>query len=372
MAKRRERRRSPGTGIIRPLKNGRTQALYPDGAGGHISRTFDTVADAEAWLAQQHRHKEARLSVDGGQKRLGAWMQQWLDARPAHLKQTTIADYTFKIGYLAPLRDVALMELTADAVDDLMRDLGKSLSETTVKQVRGLLSRALDEAVRRKYVAHNVAVAERTRRPRKKIPRRVLRAGEARGLCEAATGPYAAAWPLLCVLGLRAAELCGLRLVDVDLDARTLTIAQQWTDVRGVGKVQGEPKYESARVLPLPAAHVAALAAALESAAPSAYHLLFPGRGGRPLLVTSLRHMLRRLTDARALPPVTTHQLRNTAAQFLADAGCPEEVRAAILGHTPQSITQHYATPGVEVMRPWVEKVWTVVFGEAGQVRRSA
>ncbi|HEU5088191.1 MAG TPA: site-specific integrase [Roseiflexaceae bacterium] len=368
MAARKRKRRSPGTGTIRPLPGGRAKASYPDGAGGHWTRNFDTVAQAEAWLDTFAERKKARQVLAGGQQPLGSWLQTWLDTRPAHLKPTTLADYAYKLGYLAPLADLPLVDLTADTIDDLFRDLARTVADTTLRQARSLLTRALKEAQRRRYIVYNVAEAERTSRP-PVAPRRRLSAGNARALTRALEGDFyeLAFWLILCC-GLRAGEVCGLRRVDLDLEAATLTIAQQYTDVAGKATLSTPKTASSARTLPFPRAllplvraHLARLdiraRRALRRGTWQEHGLVFPGRSGRPMNPTSLRHALRDATDAANLPPVTAHELRHTCAGILESLEAPEYIIAGILGHGPKVITRHYAPPSVPTMRTWVDQV---------------
>ena len=84
---------------------------------------------------------------------------------------------------------------------------------------------------------------------------------------------------------------------------------------------------------------------------------------------TSLRHQLKRLTDALRLPAITAHEGRHTAAKFYTDIGCPQTISGPLLGHGPRTITGHYAPPDAETMRPWVERVYGLLAGEAGQDR---
>jgi integrase len=372
MARRRKHgRRAPGSGIIRPLPGGRAKASYPKPGGGYWTRTCHTVADAEAWLASFAARKEARLLLTDGQQPLSQWLQTWLAARPAHLKATTREDYAYKLGYLAPLAHIPLIDLTPDEVDDCLRDLARTTAGTTVRQVRGLLTRALREAVRRRYIPTNPAEAERTSRP-PQAPRRRLSAGQARALLRHATGFYGPAFWLLVCCGLRAGEVCGVRRSDLDLDAATITIAQQVTDVRGTPTVQTPKTPASVRTLPIPRAVARVLAAHLETLTARArrgtrrttwqeHGLVFPGKSGRPLNPTSLRHALRDVTDAAAMAPITTHELRHTAAGLLESLETPEYIIAGILGHGPRVITRHYAPPTVDTMRPWIERVYAAI-----------
>lgn len=386
MAKRKRRgRRAPGTGSIRPLGAGRVKASYPKPEGGHWTRNFDSVAEAEAWLDSFAARKESAPALAGGQQLVATWLQTWLDARPAHLKPTTRADYAHKLGLWSAIGAVPLADLLPDAIDAAQRELAATIADSTLRQARGLLRRALQEAIRRRYISFNAADTERTSRPRAK-PRQRLSATQARALCAAASGFYAVVWPLLICCGLRAGELCGLRRGDVDLDACTLSVRQIVSDVPGRSEgrtiVQDTPKtVASIRTIPFPRAYAPQLQAHLDTLIRRAaagmrattwqeHGLVFPGKSGRPLSPNSLRHMLRAVTDAAQMPPITTHELRHTSAGLLEALDAPEHIIAGLLGHGPKQITRHYAPPSIESMRPWVERVWAAVFDTSAAVQQ--
>jgi integrase len=374
LAAKRRKRRAPGTGTIRRLPGGRAKASYPNPAGGHWTRNCDTVAEAEAWLDGFVEREKAGQVLTGGQQPLGTWLQTWLDTRPARLKATTLNDYAYKLGYLAPLSSARLDDLTADMIDAFFLDLSRTVAGNTVRQIRALLVRALNEAIRRRYLLHNVAVAERGPRPEQK-PARRLSAGNARVLLRYAAGDFyeCAYWLMLCC-GFRAGEVCGLTWARLDLDGAVIHIAGQYTDVRGVATWQTPKTAAGARHVPIPRAVAELLRAhrvRLDARAQRArrrgtwqeHDLVFPGRSGRPLNPTSLRHSLKDVTDAAKLPAITSHELRHTCAGFLEDALTPEYIIAGILGHGPRVITRHYAPPTVDTMRPWIERVYAAIAG---------
>lgn len=375
------RRRSPGSGIIRPLKGGRHKASYPKPGGGYWTRTCDTLAEAKAWLDTFADQKRKRLILTGGQQPLGQWLETWLATRPAHLKQTTRADYAYKLAYLQPLADVRLVDLTPDAIDDVLRELAQSLADVTVRQIRGLLVRALREARRRRYIPDNPAEAERTSRAPMAPPIR-LSAGNVRSLLRHAKAPWLAAWWLIVCCGLRAGEVCGLRRSDLNLEAGTLQIVQQVVSVDGRPMVSTPKTAASVRELPIPAAAVAVLREHLSDLDRRArngqrrgtwenHGLVFPGKSGRPMTSPSLRHALKAATDAAQLPPVTTHMLRHTCAGLLEHLQAPEYVIAGILGHGPRVITRHYAPPSLATKREWIEQVAGLITGGAALDRRA-
>lgn len=389
MAKKRRSRRAPGTGYAAEAANGTWTGYFPKlGDGYHVRRGFDTRAAAEAWCDSLLKQRNEKLDVGKGQHTVAARIDAWA-AREEHergWKAKTAADVAFRLGYVKPyLGAMTLADVMPDHVDAMLGELRKDLAESSIRHIRNYLWQVFEDAVRRRHITYNpVLKPQRRKRVKQKEPQR-LGAAQAAILAQTAAGSfYAVAWWLLICLGLRAGEVCGLRRGDVDLVAGTITIAQEVTDLRGKAH-KDAPKNDKVRTLPLPRALVALLAAHLELLTKRAakgtragtwqeHGLVFPGKSGRPMNPTSLRHALKRLTTAASLPPVTTHQLRHTAGALFTDAGCPEDVRAAILGHATATITRHYSPPSVETMRPWVERVHAAIASQlaAAQQRQRA
>lgn len=389
MARRKSGRRTRGSGYAQRARNGTWTAFFPKRPSGYlVRRGFDRRQDAEAWLdalAARQAHKE---DVRSGQQTVGAYMDAWLAraTKEREWKVKTVADVAWKLGYVKPyLADHALADILPDGIDTMLDDLGAALAETTTRQIRNYLYQVFESAVARRYITFNPVIKpERRKKARQRTPERLSAPQAARLLREAERSFYAAAWWLIVCCGLRAGEICGLRRSDLDLDRAVLTVAQEVTDVRG-RPVRDLPKGDKVLPVPFPRALVPALRAHLAALTTRAaqgtrkgywqeHQLVFPGRGGRPMNPTSLRHALSRLTAAAKLPPVTTHMLRHTCGGLLISAGAPENIIGGILRHGPKTITGHYAPPDVEVMRPWVERVYAAITGDGNyeQVQREA
>lgn len=141
--------------------------------------------------------------------------------------------------------------------------------------------------------------------------------------------------------GIRAAELAGLGLRDVDLVGGTLRV---------LGKRNKE------RIAHLGAAAVDALDAYLrirgELGAPSHDRLFVNYRGG-PLSTRSvqrvvLRYVRESLPDRRGVSP---HTLRHTFATHMLDGGADLRVVQELLGHESLSSTQIYTHVSIERLR---------------------
>lgn len=382
--KRKPGRRPRGSGYATQAANGTWTAHYPKHPSGyHIRRGFDTRQDAEAWCDALAAQSAAKVNVSRGQQRTGEWIDAWAtrSAREQGWKAKMIADVQWKLGYVKPyLEHATLSDVLPDHIDAMFDELQASLAETTIRQIRNYLYRVFQAAVVRRYITFNPVIKpERHKRARQADPLRLTVLETARFLIAAADEFYAPAlWLAVCV-GARAGELCGLRCGDIDLERATLRIEQEVTDLRGVPHLD-LPKNDKVRTVPIPRALIPMLADHLAWVARRAargwehgtwhnHDLAFPGRGGRPMNPTSLRHIVKRYTTAAGVPDVKTHELRHTAGAFYTAVGCPENVTSAILGHAPGTITRHYAPADVETMRAWVEKVYQLISGEATQAR---
>jgi integrase/recombinase XerC len=133
--------------------------------------------------------------------------------------------------------------------------------------------------------------------------------------------------------GLRVAELVGLDLLDLDLDA-------------GQARVTGKGRKE--RIVPVGSKAIAALRRWLD-ARPAllprgrASKALFLGRGGTRLTVRSVaRRLDRAVTKAAITRRVHPHSLRHTFATHMLDGGADLRDIQELLGHARLSTTQRY------------------------------
>jgi integrase len=155
-------------------------------------------------------------------------------------------------------------------------------------------------------------------------------------------------------LGLREAELIGLRWADIDFQKRTLSVTGQMLRRRqpnGKTKlVRLPPKSKrSERSIPLSDGLCVTLKAhkkrILEerlraSTAWRDHDLVFPSQLGTPIDPVTLRAHFKRLLESAGLPATTRfHDLRHTAASLMLDDGATIADVSAILGHANAAIT---------------------------------
>jgi integrase/recombinase XerC len=142
--------------------------------------------------------------------------------------------------------------------------------------------------------------------------------------------------------GLRVAEVCGLRPVDIDLDRARLTV---W----GKGAKQ--------RTVPLSPPSVDALRQWLDAGravlvdADTPAEAVFVNRRAHPLTPRDVRRIL----DRRAAGPAHPHALRHTFATHLLDGGADLRAVQELLGHADLATTQLYTHVSRERLRGVLE-----------------
>lgn len=145
--------------------------------------------------------------------------------------------------------------------------------------------------------------------------------------------------------GLRAGEICNLRMGDIEISERK----GQVTVRSGKGNKQ--------RSVPLNKQARQALAAWLDVRPDVDSNWVFTGQRGNKLSTSALRRVISDLAHAAKLDPqeVSPHTLRHTCAKRLVDVGVSLEKVATLLGHSNLNTTRIYLIPGQQDLEYAVE-----------------
>jgi integrase len=371
--------------------------LGPDGKRRQTSAGgFASEREARKALNESLARIDRGIGVDAGRQRVGEYLEQWL-AGKASLRSSSRKSYEEHVKlYLAPgighLRMSDLRDLDIERLYAAMRLLGqpeattapsaelerllrarkasnpKPLSDATIRRVHATLMSALNNAVKRKRIAHNPAAHVDV--PTGRRPRAVVWTAD-RIAAWQRTGvrPRVAVWtPLqtgafldhahaerlypifhfIAYRGLRRGEAVGLRWEDVDLDGGHLHITQQVVQLGWATEI-GAPKTDSgARSVSLDETTADVLRTwrtrqASERAAWGAAWtdtgLVFTREDGTQLHPDQVTTAFERLSREAGLPPIRLHDLRHTAASLALQAGVPLKVVSEQLGHSSLAIT---------------------------------
>lgn len=316
----------------------------PDGR--RLSRTFRTLGEAKAWEREQLRSRDRGEWIDPAAGRLlvNEWARRWAE-RPG-LRRKTRAGYhaTLRrhilphIGH-RPVASVTPPELQA-IVDGMQAD---GYSPHTVRGVGRVIRSLFNAAVHADLLGRSPA--RNLRLPTAPDPAtvgRALEADEVWALADAIDIRYRALVLVGAACGLRAGELAGLQVGDLDLLARTLAVQRAVVDVEGHPTI-AEPKSAAGRrTQSIPRVLVTELAAHLARwgrTGADRDEWLFPAPEGGVLRYSSLMRFWRRAVEAAGVAHCTPHDLRRTNATLLVASGVDAKTAQARLGHSDPRLT---------------------------------
>ncbi len=232
--------------------------------------------------------------------------------------------------------------ITPDDVRDYWTRL--RLGPGALRNVRQLLSKGLNAAIHEGIRDDNPMVRAAIRAPAKDRQVEVvpLTVAEVERLAEAAVTPRDRLMILVAAYGgLRAGEVGGLRVEDVDFDRCQLRLRQQVIYARGVGPIVAPLKTRAARrTVPIPSSVAEELRAFIDTTPPAPDGRLFFGNGdGAGLTHVAVNHVVQRAAKRAGMRPVNAHQLRHTAVSLLIDDGANPLAIQAFVGHSDIKMT---------------------------------
>jgi len=349
--------------------------------------------------AEELKGKRAQgIDLDTKQPTIEQFSEVWLrDVVKRTRRASTYASYAqmFRLYINPKLGTMRLDRLTAARVQgwiNILVDAGQGAS--TVRNAYLRLRGMLDIAVRYRLISANPAkdvdlppiTNDRARALTLSEARTLLLAADARrdvrkpyttrdgrskSLPKLSTR-YALVYHLLLTLGLRRGETLGLSWEDVDWEAGTVQVRRQVQQINAKVVVSEYTKTDAGRrILPIPQALLERLRAhwqnqqeerALMGASWNERDLIFPTETGTPVSPSNLLRHYRLLLRCAGLPSVRLHDLRHTCATLLGES-IGDRVIAAILGHTPGTVTARYAKVTLTQMREALEDLYRALTG---------
>jgi integrase len=319
-----------------------------------VSVTFERLDDARRFLAGLGGDLLRGDYVDPAQARarFDDWAEAWW-APTSRLRPSSRCSYRARLDrhvlpYFSGRRigsiDFAAVELWL--ADRRQAGLGPKM----LRECLSVLSLILGFAVKSKALNHNPAHGHDIRVRRRKVREGdgVLTMEQVHQLVAHVRDPYKAAVWLLVFAGLRPAELCGLKVRDVDFVRHADSVRRTFMPVHGYGDepwqmVEGPPKTDAGdRTVPIPAwlcADLAAMLAARGHTDRDAW--LFQTRQHNPLHRDHFREnvVLPALRAAGLPETIRTYDLRHSHASLLIDLGANPLAVAQRMGHSDAAFT---------------------------------
>jgi integrase len=323
------------------------------GRGQQSVRFRGTKREAEKELARLVAAADEGRAMTT-QATMAFLLDRWWEQKKGRLSLSTAAEYRRIIDrqVLPTLGNVKLSKLTVANLDALYLRLEQSgLAPSTVRQVHAVISGALKQAVKWRWIGYNPArdaslpAARRHRiQPPDPVKVRALMA-----MAEAHSPEMGLFIRLAALLGARRGELCGLRWCDIDEAAGAVRIRRSVVEIASVRHVK-DTKTHAERVVSLdPAtaellrrhrAYVEERAALCGATLVSDAFILSPTPdGSTPLRPNLATDVFRRIRHDVGLDSARLHDLRHFVATQLIGAGHDIRTVSGRLGHAQTSTT---------------------------------
>lgn len=286
------------------LRNGKTRYRTVVDAGNdengkrvQITITRDTKTQVKNERDRISHQRATGTLILPSKITVGEWLDQWLEYKKRDVEETTIRTYRLALVHVRDrIGHVRLQELSEDQVKDCIDDIvakgrrrgGEAGTRLAVSTAEGVLTRlreALKRAVVRKLIAESpaqfvrVSLADRKTDKRERPRVKPWTAAEVKRFIAGIERDRLHAPLLLSLMGLRPAEVVGIRWMDVDLKLATLETANTRTMIGNAKVLEKDTKTEAGeRVLPLPGPVLEALK---KFRAAQARERLAAGRAGR-------------------------------------------------------------------------------------------
>lgn len=343
-----------GTIFEYPKGSGIWWAQLPsDEAGKRPKRRATSQKEALEKMRELWAERDTGVDLTMKQPTLDEFLHFWLEhvIKPKK-KAGTYANYVkdVELHILPTLGTIRLKKLRAPQIQRWLNGVTIKSAINPYQRLRA----ALDVAVRWGYIAKNYAreVETPSYTPPAITPLTEAQAIVLLGLVDG--DRLAPLYEVALSLGLREAELIGLRWADIDVQKRTLSVTGQILRRRqpnGKTKLLRLPpkSKRSERSIPLSdgmvatlKAHQARIYAERLKAGPAwrDNDLVFPSQIGTPIDPSTLRAHFKGLLGPAELPRTTRfHDLRHTAASLMLDDGATIADVSSILGHANAAIT---------------------------------
>jgi integrase len=347
-------RRKQGEGTVFRRKDGRYVAQIRLENGKKKQRYCKTEKEANVALRNMLHEKEQGTLPIGPNQTLKVYLQEWVEQayKLSAIRTGTYYMYSSIIRkHIVPMLGyIQLQKLTPQQIQTFYaKKLDEGLSAKTVSQFHTVLHNALSQAVKWNLVARNVCDFV-TSPSLKRHEMKPLTPEQAQRLLEVARGHRLEALLTLAVTtGMRRGELLALHWDDIDLNEGSVYVRRTISRIGKFGLVESEPKTQrSKRKIALPSFVVAMLQQhrhhqlVMREKAGDAWQerdIVFCNRHGGYIEPANLFTDFKRLLEQASLPNIRFHDLRHSAASFLAKLNVHPKIVQEILGHSTISMT---------------------------------
>lgn len=308
-------------------------------------RGFKTKKEAELFLASVtvSKARGEYLDPSAGRKTLGAFRGAWEAERLAPLKPSSQSamETAWRVHVEPRWAARELSTIKRSEIAEWVAELGTTRSAQTVRRIMFVLSGVLAIATRERAIPSNPAVGVTLPAKRRKSPRYLNHRQVATLSSCAPSEVEAVLIELFSYSGPRWGEAVAIRVRHLNMLRKRIRIEDNAVTVKGIYEI-GTPKSGAAREIPIPPHLVSRIARLCESKDPEAFVF---GDGAAPLPYPHATSgwFVKTVQAARmiddAIPAITPHDLRHTAASLAVSTGAHVKAVQRMLGHASAAMT---------------------------------
>jgi len=361
MPKRKNSRNASGSGSVRQRKDGKWEGRYSNGVSPGTGKPIRKSVYGATQREVVDKLTAIKAGIDAGtfiepsKLTVSMWLNIWVAEYLGEVKQRTAQEYkgTCRLYLKHEVGASKLSALSAHMIQTMYNRLHKGvgeksgLSPKTIKNINGVLHKALQQAVEIGYLRFNPSEAVKLPRVEKKEIK-PLDDEQITAFLTAIQGhKWEAIYRVATFCGLRQGEVLGLAWSSVDFDRGTTLIDRQLQTINGKYKIVPPKNDKSRRITPAPS-----VMAILRSwrrrqmewrlMAGSTWKnsgLVFTNSIGDNLSISTVYKDYKRLVASIGIPEARFHDLRHTYAVASLQSGDDIKTVQENLGHHTSSFT---------------------------------
>lgn len=353
-------RGAQGTGTIRQRPDGRWEGRYTigrdPGTGKQVQKSVygDTQKEVRLKLQQTAIDIESGIYTEPSRLTVGDWLEIWAAEYLGSLKPNTVEQYRYQIRvHIKPaIGAILLTSLKTPPIQKLYNDsIRKGLSPKSVRNLHGVLHKALLQAMKLSYIRFNPAAACTLPRVEKAEVVPINDGKIAQFIAKIENHRFRALYMLALFTGMRQGEILGLSWGCVDFEKNTITVCKQLQKERKVGGTYQLVSLKNDKVRRLQIAPT--ISAVLQSHRQSQLEtriragnlwsnqddLVFTNDFGRHLSKVTVYNTFKRLISSIGIPATRFHDMRHTYAVLSLQNGDDLKTVQENLGHATASFT---------------------------------
>lgn len=377
-----KKRRASGEGSIRKRANGLWEGRFKVN-GLSKSVYADSQAEVRVKLTQIRSDLDNDEYIEPSKLTLQTWMETWQEEYLEDVKLSTADRYKSCIrNHIIPdLGSIQLMNLKSSAIQKFLNDCKrkKGLSEKSIKNIRLVLHKALEQAVEDEQIKKNPCTKARVpsyEGTAKEM--RPLKDSEVPLFLKAISGhPFELMFYVALFTGMRESELIGLSWDCIDFDRGTIHLYRQLKKTRGKGGkyVFTSLKNKQSRTFKPAQCVLDALRRQKRVQVEKRLRagnlwvnpdeLVFTNDIGSHIATFTLWKRFKSVVESIGLPEVRFHDLRHTYATLALQNGVDVKTVSVSLGHATTAftldkyghVTEAMQNDGADKMQRFIESL---------------